>query len=64
MSKYDIPINFTVEAKTETEAVATLHGLLDRVTLKYGLENLVAYEDFEFIAKEPSHSRCGDNHCC
>ena len=51
---YDIPINFTVEAKTEYDAEETIHKLLNTTIKKYGLEELIEFQDFEFVAKDAS----------
>jgi hypothetical protein len=61
LDKYDIPINFTVTGKSEHDAETQLYGVLDRMIAKYGLENLIEYEDFKFIASESCCGGCGDN---
>ena len=52
--KWDIPVNFTVEADDEQMAEYLLHDMLRRIVRRYGLFDLIQYENFEFIATEPS----------
>ena len=54
--KFDIPINFTVEADDEEMAEYLLRDMLKRMVRRYGLFDLIQYENFEFIVAEPS--RC------
>ena len=59
--KFDIPINFTVEADDEEMAEYLLRDMLKRMVRRYGLFNLIQYENFEFIVAEPGGCGCGDN---
>ena len=52
--KFDIPINFTVEADDEEMAEYLLRDMLKRMVRRYGLFDLIQYENFEFIVAEPS----------
>ena len=52
--KFDIPINFTVEADDEEMAEYLLRDMLKRMIRRYGLFDLIQYENFEFIVAEPS----------
>jgi len=51
--KFDIPINFTVEADDEEMAEYLLRDMLKRMVRRYGLFDLIQYENFEFIVAEP-----------
>ena len=51
--KFDIPINFTVEADDEEMAEYLLRDMLKRMVRRYGLFDLIQYENFEFIIAEP-----------
>lgn len=59
--KFDIPINFTVEADDEEMAEYLLRDMLKRMVRRYGLFDLIQYENFEFIIAEPGSCGCGDN---
>lgn len=61
MPKFDIPINFTIEASTELLAEKAIKHLLDTMILKRGLETILEYDNFEFIVEDSSCSGCRDN---
>ena len=62
--KYDIPINFTIEHGSEALAEEFLHKHLNKMIEKNGMEELIEFQNFEFITKESCSSGCGNNHCC
>ena len=70
--KFDIPVNFTVEAKDEKTAIEELMWFIKTAVFTIGKEDeIVDYELFEFIPEhsveadaEPSCGRCGNNDCC
>lgn len=59
--KFDLPINVTVEAYNEKHAEETFNTFLSRAIKRAGLEELIQYEPFEFIAKESSCGGCGNH---
>jgi len=68
--KFDIPINFTIEAPTEAHAEAMITQLLKKGIRRHGLDNIIHYDFFEFLSAgsckanaESCCSGCGDNHC-
>ena len=62
--RFDIPINFSVEAKTEGDAERLLYKELTRMIAKHGYGELIEFQNFEFIAEESCCGGCGDNHDC
>ena len=66
--KFDIPINFTIEAPTEAHAEAMITQLLKKGIRRHGLENIIEYDFFEFLSAspckdnaEPFSTGCGNN---
>lgn len=59
--KFDLPINVTVEAYDEKHAEEIFTTFLSRAIKRAGLEELIKYEYFEFVAKESSCSGCGNH---
>ena len=61
--KFDIPINFTVEAKDEAAAIEELLSFIKTAVFTVGKEeDIVDYELFEFI---PEHSfEAAEESCC
>jgi hypothetical protein len=62
--KFDLPVNFKIEAKDEKDAEVQLNKLLRKAVRRYGLEEVLDYEYFEFLDGIPSCSGCGNNDCC
>ena len=61
--KYDIPLNFTVVSTNEQKAETQLMEFLIKSIREFGIEYKIAdFQYFEFIAKEPCNSRCGNIH--
>jgi hypothetical protein len=61
MVKFDIPINFTVLAESEQNAVLFVHKLLKSAIHRRGLGDIIEFEDFIFIANESSCIGCGNH---
>ena len=56
--KYDIPINISVEAKTEEKAEQFVFDFLKMATKEFGVEQkIINWEYFEFVSKESSRFR-------
>lgn len=62
--KFDIPINFSVEAPNEGMAEDLVYNQLKRMITRYGLEDILAFQYFEFIAEEPHSGRRRNDNCC
>lgn len=70
--KFDIPVNFTVEAKDEKTAIEELMWFIKTAVFTIGKEDeIVDYELFEFIPEhsveadaESCSSGCGNHNCC
>jgi len=60
--KFDIPINFTVEAQSEQQAEQLLHKQLTKTIQRNGLEELIEFQNFEFIAEKSSCFGCRDDY--
>ena len=57
--KYDIPINISVEAKTEEKAEQFVFDFLKMATKEFGVEQkIVDWQYFEFLEKESSCPGC------
>ena len=53
--KYDIPINISVEAKTEEKAEQFVFDFLKMATKEFGVEQkIINWEYFEFLSKKSS----------
>lgn len=50
--KWDIPINFTVVAKTEQQAEHMVKHMIRRSIRRYGLGELIDFDFFEFIGSD------------
>jgi hypothetical protein len=48
--KFDIPINFTIEAPTEAHAEAMITQLLKKNIKRHNLNNIIHYNFFEFLS--------------
>ena len=60
--KYDIPINISVEAKTEEKAEQFVFDFLKMATKEFGVEQkIINWEYFEFVPKESCCSGCGNH---
>ena len=60
--KYDIPINISVEAKTEEKAEQFVFDFLKMATKEFGVEQkIVDWQYFEFLEKESSCPGCGNH---
>ena len=58
--KYDIPINISVEAKTEEKAEQFVFDFLKMATKEFGVEQkIINWEYFEFVSKESICTGCG-----
>ena len=56
--KYDIPINISVEAKTEEKAEQFVFDFLKMATKEFGVEQkIINWESFEFVPEESSRFR-------
>jgi len=56
MSRYDIPVNFSIAAETEEQAVEQILAFLKMAKLDFGLTfDVRDYELVEFIAEEGSN---------
>ena len=60
--KYDIPINISVEAKTEEKAEQFVFDFLKMATKEFGVEQkIINWDYFEFLPKESSCTGCGNH---
>ena len=59
--KWDVPVNFIVSAVTEEEADDFVKKMLNSAIYKRGLEDLIEFQNFEFVASESSCSGCGNH---
>ena len=62
--KFDLPINVTVEAYDEKHAEEIFNTFLSRAIKRAGLEEIIQYEPFEFIATESSCGGCKTKQHC
>lgn len=60
--KFDIPINISVEAKTEEKAEQFVFDFLKMATKEFGVEQkIINWEYFEFLSKKSSCAGCGNH---
>lgn len=58
--KYDIPINISVEAKTEEKAEQFVFDFLKMATKEFGVEQkIINWDYFEFLPEGSSCTGCG-----
>jgi len=60
--KYDIPINISVEAKTEEKAEQFVFDFLKMATKEFGVEQkIINWDYFEFLPEGSSCIGCGNH---